>query len=72
VQIRLLRKASVVQRASLALSLSRSTSELAWRAIERAHPSAGEQEIGVLFVAIHYGQGLADRLSADLEKRGRG
>jgi hypothetical protein len=62
VQIELLRKATVAQRIRLARSLTQTTIRLAWRAIEEANPGASQDEIAVKFVAVHYGQELADRL----------
>ncbi len=62
VQIELLRRASVAQRAALARSLSRTTLQLARRAVERANPDADAQEIAVRFVAICYGRELAESL----------
>lgn len=62
VPIELLRSATVAQRASLAFQLSESAIELARRALRRAHPDESAYEIGLRFVAIHYGQELADRL----------
>ncbi len=62
VQIELLRRASVAQRAALARSLSRTTLQLARRAVERANPDADAQEVAVRFVAICYGRELAESL----------
>ena len=69
VQIALLRNATGARRAALALSLSETTRRMARRAIRRAHPEASEEEIDLIFVALHYGQELADRLRADLQRR---
>ncbi|MFL5511389.1 MAG: hypothetical protein ACJ8CN_02990, partial [Gemmatimonadales bacterium] len=67
VQIGLLRRATVAQRVGLAQSLSSTTMQLARRAISRAHPDASEKEVGLAFVALHYGQELADKLRAYLD-----
>jgi hypothetical protein len=69
VQIELLRCATVGQRAEIAISLTQTTIELSRRAIRRAHPDASEQEVGLIFVALHYGQDLADRVRAYLDRR---
>ena len=66
VQVALLREATVARRVGLVRSLSDTTMSLAWRAIRSAHPNAGEREVALAFVAIHYGQDLADRLRAYL------
>jgi hypothetical protein len=66
VQVALLRQATVARRITLARSLSRTTARLARRAIRRASPDASEQDIALTFVAIHYGQDLADRLRVRL------
>ena len=72
VQIELLRKATPAQRAQLALSLSETTIKLARRAIRRANPGASEEEVGLIFVEVHYGKELADRVRAYLERRRQG
>lgn len=62
IQVELLRRAGVARRAVLARSLSQSVILLARRAIQRARPGADEQEVLLVFVAVHYGRQLADRL----------
>src|SRR5689334_4174030 len=69
VQIELLRRMTVGQRAELMRSLTHTTIQLARRAIRRAHPEASEEEVGLIFIEIHYGKDLADRVRAYLEKR---
>jgi hypothetical protein len=69
VLIALFQQADPARRFALARSLSQTTMFLTRRAIQRAHPEAGELEVGLIFVANHYGQQLADRLRADLVKR---
>lgn len=59
----------MARRSGLARSLSQTTIQLARRAIQRAHPDADEEQISLIFVALHYGQDLADRLRADLARR---
>ena len=70
VQIELLRKATIAQRVRLTRSLSSMAMQLAWRAIEEANPGASEHEIALIFVAVHHGQDLANRLRADFVRRG--
>ena len=62
VQIELIRKASVAERISLVRSLTQTTVQMARRAIKRANPNMSDREIDILFVEIHYGTRLADRL----------
>jgi hypothetical protein len=51
------------------MSLSQSAIELSRRAIRRRHPDASEEELGLLFVELHYGRDLADRVRAYLRSR---
>lgn len=69
VQIELLRRATVARRALLARSLSRTTMQLAWRAIQEADPSAADDELAVRFAEACYGPVLANRLRRYLEGR---
>ena len=70
-QIELLRRATVARRLRLALSLSSSVIGLARNAIRRALPGAGEEEVGLRFVDLHYGPELAAELRRHLaEKHG--
>ncbi len=69
VQLELLRRATPERRAALALALSQQAAQLTRAAIRRANPGAGEIEIDLKYVALQYGQDLADRLRAYLEAR---
>ena|SRR5687768_15383678 len=69
IQIELLRKATISERFHLLRSLTQTTRRLAWQGIRRIHPEASDQEVDLIFVAVHYGQELADRLRADLARR---
>ena len=71
VQIELLRRATVAQRVELARSLSGTTMQLARRAIRRANPGASERDVDLTFVALHYGQALADKLRAYLDRQSK-
>ena len=62
VQIELLRKATVEQRLHLVRSLTATSRQMAWQAIRQVHPHATDEEIDIMFVALHYGQDLADRV----------
>ena len=68
-QLKLLRKATVSRRVTLACSLSQCVIDLAKRAIRRRYPHAEEQEILIRFVSIHYGAELALSLSNHLNWR---
>ena len=67
IQIELFRQATPERRVQIALSLSQQLMALSKRAIREAHPDASEVEVGLLFVALVYGQDLADRVRAYLQ-----
>jgi hypothetical protein len=69
VQIELLRNASGARRFALARALTKMTVAMSRRAIQRRHPELSEREVDLRFVALHYGQPLADLLRADLLRR---
>ena len=69
VQIELIRQSSVAKRISIVRSLSRTAMFLSRRAIRRANPSLGEREVDVLFVELHYGKDLAERLRSYMEHK---
>ncbi|MDQ2905575.1 MAG: hypothetical protein M3Y81_18780 [Chloroflexota bacterium] len=69
VQLELLRKATDAQRFGLVRSLSQSGIEWSRQSIREAHPEASEEEIRLLWVALYYGQELADAVRADLARR---
>jgi hypothetical protein len=68
-QIELLSQAGPARRFALARSLSQMTLQLTRRNIRRRHPTASDEEINVRFVALTYGQELAERLQAYLVQR---
>ncbi len=68
-QLELLRRATVARRLQLALSLSSSVIGLARNAIRRGLPGAGEEEVGLRFVDLHYGPELAAELRRHLAER---
>ena len=69
IQIELIRKSSVSRRISTVRSLSQTTMYLSRRAIRRANVSLTEREVDLAFVAIHYGQKLAECLRLYMEKK---
>jgi hypothetical protein len=69
VQIELLRQAGPTRRAAMALSLSAQVIGLARRAIRRSMPGATEEEVGLRFVELHYGEELAADLRRFLAAR---
>jgi hypothetical protein len=71
VQLDLMRRASPGQRLRLAMSLSRAVIALSRDGLARRMPGASETEIGLRFVALHYGGALAEEVRADIESRGR-
>jgi hypothetical protein len=71
VQLELFRRASPARRVQLALSLSDAAIALSRRAISRQDPAASAQEVGLRFVALHYGDDLAARLRAYLASGAR-
>lgn len=68
-QLRLLRAATIGRRGALACSLSRTVVELARRALARRRPGAGEGEVLLEFVAIHYGEGLVAGVAEKLSRQ---
>ena len=69
VQIELLRKAPITKRFALMQSWTQFIIEVAKQGIRRTHPSASEEEVALILVAPQYGQSLADKVRADLERR---
>lgn len=69
VQIELLRRASVAERAACMHTMTAWTIELARRGIQRANPGLSDEEVGLRFVELHYGRQLADRVRACLKER---
>jgi hypothetical protein len=69
VQLDLLRRATPARRIRLALSLSRTVMSLSRGGLARRLPDASAEDLGLRFVALHYGAGLAADLRADLASR---
>jgi len=66
VHLEMIRRASPGRRLRLALSLSRSVMALSRWGLAQRHPDDSPEEIGLRFVALHYGADLADELRAYL------
>ena len=71
VHFELLRGATPARRLRLAFSLSRTVMSLSRGGLARTLPGASPQEVGLRFVALHYGSRLADDVRADLAARQR-
>jgi hypothetical protein len=69
VHLDLLRRASPSRRLRLALSLSQTVMSLSRDGLARRDPVASAEELGLRFVALHYGAALAEELRADLAAR---
>jgi hypothetical protein len=69
VQIGLLRRASIARRTALAFSLTRTVVELARRSLARLEPNASETEIGLRFVALNYGEELAQGVRQRMSRK---
>ena len=67
----LLRSASPSRRLHLALSLSQSVIALSRAGLARRMSDNRPEEVGLRFVALHYGQALAEAVRRDLETRRR-
>jgi len=69
VQLELLRRAGQARRLQLALSLSRTVIGLSRGGLARKLADASSEEMGLRFVALHYGADLAEALRAELLSR---
>ncbi len=70
-QIELIRRSSIAERISLVRSLSQTTMNLSRRAIKRSMPDKNDKEIDFAFVALHYGEKIANSLRSYMEAIGR-
>ncbi len=66
VQFELMRRAGPAQRFRMCCEMTSTMVALSRRALSRARPELGPQELAVEWVAIHYGRALADGLRARL------
>jgi hypothetical protein len=69
VQLELLRRASVGERARLVGSLSRNVISLSRRALRETMPDASEEELAIRWLALAYGEDLAQRVAERLRQR---
>jgi hypothetical protein len=69
VHLELMRRATPARRIRLALSLSRSVMSLSRDGLGRRLEDASPEELGLRFVALHYGADLADDVRVDLALR---
>ncbi len=70
-QLSLLRRATLRQRVAATASLSKTTINLAIKAIRRQNPGMGDQEVLLRFIEIHHGSELAGKLRIDLARRSK-
>lgn len=68
-RIEMLRRLTPSQRAQLGSALSNQARWRAFRAIETTHPELTDIERKLLFVQLHYGKDLADRVRRYLSER---
>ena len=61
-QISLLRKRSTASKFAQIRSLTKSTIQLSKRAIFRANKGINEREVNLIFINLHYGQDLANKI----------
>lgn len=69
VQLELIRAMPPSERAARALRLTSQMLRRAKDAIRRQHPEFNEQEVGLKFVELHYGETLAREVRVHLENR---
>lgn len=69
IQISLIRKAGAAERTTIMRSLSQTVVNLSRRAISRTHPGYNQQEIDLIFVSLHYGEDIANRLESYLGRK---
>lgn len=68
-QVALLRQKSTAAKFSQIRSLSKSTIQLSKRAIFRANKGMSEQELNLLFINLHYGPDLANRVKTYMNQK---
>lgn len=67
--VELMRDATPARRFAAVRSLSSTVASLSRRALRRRMPDGDEQEIGLAFVALHYGDNAARTVRACLDER---
>lgn len=68
VLISIIRKKSPSQKLSQVFSLSQMAIQLSKRAIRRANPNLDDNEIKLLFIELHYGKDLANKVRRHFNK----
>ncbi len=69
VHIEMLRQAGATRRSQIRSDLTCAAMRRAKAGIARAHPEMKQQELDLLFVRVHYGRDLADRVQLFLDAR---
>lgn len=70
VQFDLLRQAGAARRLQLARQHTKSAMWQTRRRIARQHPAWSEQEVGLYWASLMYGEGLAKSARRELQRRG--
>jgi hypothetical protein len=68
-QVSLLRQKSIADKFYQIRSLSKSTIQLSKRAIFRANKGLNEQQVNLLFINLHYGPDLANRVKLYMNQK---
>jgi hypothetical protein len=68
-QIALLRRASPARKLRLVRSLTATVVGMSHRAIRRADPAADDRDVSLRFLAIHYGEAVAEGVRRRLEEK---
>jgi hypothetical protein len=68
VQLQLLRNATAGARGRALRSLSSTVIELSRRALRESMPGADDDEVMLRWIALHYGEGLAERVARRLSR----
>lgn len=69
VQLELIRQMSPEKRVGKAIALSGQVIRMAKAAIRRQFPQYTEEEVGIKFIEVHYGEALASAVEAHLKGR---
>lgn len=69
VLISLLREKSTSNKFSQICSLSQSTIQLSKRAISRANKGINDQQVNLLFIDLHYGRDLANKVKTHINQK---
>ena len=72
VLINLLRKKSISEKLKSVLSLSALSFQLSKRIIKRANPEKSKIELDMIFLELHYGKAIADKVKYFLNNQDNG